>query len=205
MGVCPPYKTWTVQMTPTATEFAQTKAKRPWFRFRWRTVFVYTLLFVACGIGLAVWSLGLPVSWTADYDRERYHQIRRAIGADPEHLLRTPFDDFSRKLRLEDVPWDDAAWKHEPGMFRIYHFRGFALYVTLHRLPAGITPVGPTPWTLWSDELEGHGVLWLAHQIPVVRIDGVSDAKERMERYWKDVDEEFKRVNVEMRKSRSAP
>jgi hypothetical protein len=168
-------------------------------------VFVFTLLFVACGIGLALWSLGLlglPAEWTADYDGERYTEIRRAIDADPQHLLGKPFDEISRKLRLEDVPRDDAAVQQEPGMFRIYHFRGFALYVTLERLPAGITPGRRTPWTSTGEELERHGVLWLAHQYPFVRVDGISDGKERMRRFWKAVEEECARINADMERQR---
>jgi hypothetical protein len=186
-------------MTPSAPECAQTTKSR-WFPFNRRNVFVFTLLFVACGIGLALWSLGLPVSWTADYDGKRYTQICSAIDADPKHLLGKSFDEISRKLGLEDVPWDDAAVQQEPGMFRIYHFRGFALYVTLERLPAGITPDSRTPWTSTGKELERHGVLWLAHQYPCVKIDGISDGKERMKRYWKAIDEVCERINAEMRK-----
>jgi hypothetical protein len=186
-------------MTPTTSECAQTTKSR-WVRFSRRNVFVFAVLFVACVFGLAFWSLGLPVSWTADYDGKRYTQIRRAIDADPQHLLAKSFDEISRKLRLEDVPWDDAAVQQEPGMFRIYHFRGFALHVTLERLPPGMTPDSRTPWTSTGKELERHGVLWLAHQYPCITIDGISDGKERMKRYWKAIDEECERINAEMRK-----
>jgi hypothetical protein len=186
-------------MTPSAPECAQTTKSR-FFRFGWRNVLVLTVLFVACGFGLALWSLGFPVSWTADYDGKRYTQIRRAIDADPQHLLGKSFDEISRKLRLEDVPWDDAAVQQEPGMYRIYHFRGFALHVTLECLPAGITPNSRAPWTSTGEELERHGVLWLAHQYPCITIDGISDGKERMKRYWKAIDEACERINAEMRK-----
>jgi hypothetical protein len=140
------------------------------------------------------------VSWTADYDGKRYTQIRRAIDADPKHLLGKSLDEISRKLRLEDVPWDDAACQQEPGMYRIYHFRGFALHVTLERLPAGMTPDSRTPWTSTGNELERHGVFWLAHQYPCLKIDGISDGKERMKRYWKAIAEECERINAEMQK-----
>jgi hypothetical protein len=45
-------------------------------------------------------------------------------------------------------------------------------------------------------------VLWLAHQYPFVRIDGVSDRKERMRRFWKVVEEECERINAEMERER---
>ena len=191
-----------VQMTPTDLQPAQPKAERRWSPVGWRKLFVFTVLFVACGIGLALWSLGLPLSWTADYDRERHAEIRGAIDADPQHLLGKPFDEVSRKLRLEDVPWDDIALQREPGMVRLYHFRGFSLDVTLERLPAGITPDRKTPWTATGEDLDRHGVLWLAHQYPSVRVDGVGDRKERMRRFWKVVEEECERINAEMERER---
>ena len=189
-------------MTSTDLQLAQPKAERRWSPFSWRKLFVFMVLSVACGIGLALWSPGLPLSWTADYDRERYTEIRRAIDADPQHLLGKPFDEISRKLRLEDIPWDDIAIQQEPGMVRRYHFRGFALDVTLERLPAGITPDRKMSWTATGEELDRHGMLWLAHQYPCVRIDGVSDRKERMRRFWKEVEEACEDINAEMERER---
>jgi hypothetical protein len=74
-------------MTTTDLQLAQPKAEPRWTPFSGWRLFVFTLLFVACGIGLALWTLGLPLSWTADYDRGRYREIRRMIDADPQHLL----------------------------------------------------------------------------------------------------------------------
>jgi hypothetical protein len=171
---------------------------------------VLTSLFVACGIGLAVWIVGLPLSWTADYDRVRYAEIRRAIDADPQHLLGQPFDEVSRRLRLEDVPWADIAIQQASDMVRLYHFRCFSLEVTLECLPAGIPPGRRGPWAPTDEELRRPGVLWLAHQYPSLRIDGVGDRKERMRRFWKHVEEECERINAEMQRkwrtnSRSLP
>ena len=185
-------------MIATEPQPAEPKARRWGFRFSGWKLLVLTLLFVVSGIGLALWSLGLPLSWTAGYDRERYAQIRRAIEADPKHLLGKSFDEVTKELRLEDVPWDDAAFQQPPGMFRIYHFRGFALYVTLELLPPGIMPNSNTSWTGTGDELDRRGVLWLAHQDPSVQVDGIPDRKGRMERYWKAVDDACKRINAEM-------
>jgi hypothetical protein len=163
---------------------------------------ILTSLVLACGVGLAVWIVGMPRSWTVDYDRARYYEIRRAIDADPRHLLGRPFDEASRRLRLEDVPWDDIAFQSEPGSVRLYHFRGFSLVVTLRSLPAGIPPDRQGPWAPTDEELSRPRVLWLAHQYPVLQIDGVGDRKERMRRLWKLVEEECERINAEMQRKR---
>jgi hypothetical protein len=146
------------QMITTELECAQPKAKRRWFRLSWRKWLGCTLLLVVAAICLAVWSIGLPLSWTADYDRESYIRINGAIFADPKHLLDRRFDDVSREVKLDGVPWDDAAFQQPSGMFRIYHFRGFALYVTLKPLPAGITHHRVTPWNVTTEELNRDGV-----------------------------------------------
>jgi hypothetical protein len=162
------------------------------------------LLFVLLGICFAFWCLGLPPSWTADYDKDRYTQIRKAIEADQQHLLGKSLDDVSKELSLEDVPWDDDdSFQRAAGTYRIYHFRGFALYVTLELLPAGITPRSIERGSYTEAELQRHGVLWLAHQYPFVRIDGIRDGKERMKRIRKAVDEECERINAEMKKKRT--
>ncbi len=189
-------------MISTDLQLAQPKAGRRWPRLGCCRLSVLTLLVIACGIGLALWSLGLPLSWTADYDRGRYAEIRWTINTDPQHLLAKPFEEVSRRLRLEDVPWDDISLQELPGTVRLYHFRGFALEVTLRRLPAGITPDSTARWTASVEELDRHGVLWLAHQYPVVRIDGVGDRNERMRRFWKEVEEQCERINAEMQRRR---
>jgi hypothetical protein len=185
-------------MTATEPQPAEPKAKRRWFRFSRRKLLVLTLLFVVSGLWLALRSFGLPLSWTADYDKESYTQIRRAIDADQRHLLGKSLDEVTKEFSLEDVPWDDGSFQQPPGMYRIYHFRGFAFYVTLELLPAGITPNSDKPWSSTGEELQRHGVLWLADQSPFVLIDGISDRKERMKRYWKAIDEECERINAEM-------
>ena len=164
-------------MTSIAPEFAPTQAKCRSRRFgRWILI-VVGLLLVACEIGLEMWRQGFPLSWTADYDRVRYDEIRWAIDADARHLLGTSFDEFSRQMRLEAVPWDDAAIQQEPGMFRVYHFRGFALYVTLSRQPPGITPESRVSGRASGEKLDRHGKLWFAHRYPCVMIDSVSAGK----------------------------
>jgi hypothetical protein len=160
---------------------------------------VLSLLFAVSGIWLALRNLSLPLSWTADYDKERYNQIRRVIEADPQHLLGKSLEEVTKKLRLEDVPWDDFGIQQLLSTTRIYHFRGFALYVHLQLRPPG-TPKSNKRWE-WAD-FQSHGVLWLANWKPFVRIDGISDAKERMKQFWKAADEECERVNAEMKQGR---
>jgi len=70
-------------------------------------------------------------------------------------------------------------------------------------LPQGITPESHEQWTASGEELEYHGVLWLAHQYPCVHVDGISDGKERMRLFWKACEEECARINAEMQKRRS--
>jgi len=168
------------------------------FRFTRSKLLVLTLLFAASGIGLAVWNRGLPPSWTADYDKERYTQIRSAIAADKEHLLGKSFEEVSKQLDLEDVPWDDGSVQNA-GQYRIYHFRGFAFYVNVDlQLPTD-SPVRNRQYT--GEELQRYGVLQLSHQHPVVRIDGLNDRQERMKRFWKAVDESCERINAKAEKA----
>jgi len=179
---------------------AEPKANHRWFRFSRPQLLVLCVLFLVSGIWIAVWKLEFPLSWTADYDKERYTQIRRVISDDQTHLLGKSLDEVSKAISLENVSWDDAAFQQPSGMYRIYHFRGFAFHVTLEILPVGITPDSNTRWSSTEQELQRHGKLWLAHQYPFVRIDGISDGKERMKRYWKAIDEECERINARMKR-----
>ena len=104
----------------------------------------FLLLGIAClaivsGVVLYVWATGLPLSWTADYDRATYARIMSAIAADPQHLGGRRLYDVARELGLEDAPWDDGNVQNLPGSYRVYHFRGFALYVTLDYMRQGLT------------------------------------------------------------------
>lgn len=181
---------------------AEPKANRRLFRFSRPKLLVLTLLFVVSGIWIAVWNLQLPVSWTADYDKERYTQIRRVIADDQQHLLGKSLDEVSKAISLENVSWDDGGFQQPSGMYRIYHFRGFAFYVTLEALPVGIKPDSNTPWSSTEEELQRHGKLWLADQYPFVQIDGINDGKERMKRHWKAIDEECEQINAKMKRER---
>jgi hypothetical protein len=182
----------------------QSNAPQPksrWSRFTWLKLLVFTLLLAASGIGFVVRSVGLPVYSTADYDRERYRQIYFSIAADPKHFRGTYFDDVIKALRLDDVPWDDIAFQRPPGMVRIYHFRGFALYISLEDLPPGITPAknyrSVTPNGEYPPII---GVLRLRNQ-PGVEIDGL-DRQERMKRFWAEINEQAEQVNAELKGQR---
>ena len=63
------------------------KAKRWWFPSSWPRFLILMLLLVGSGIYLEAWIVPLPPSWMADYDKESYMQIRKAIAADKRHLL----------------------------------------------------------------------------------------------------------------------
>jgi len=173
--------------------------KNRWFRFTRPKLLVLTLLLAASGMGLAVWDRGLPTSWTADYDREGYTQVRGAIAADLKHLLGKSFDEVTKALNLKDVPWDDGSVQ-QAGQYRIYHFRGFAFYVNIDRELPEDSPLRKVLHT--GEELQRYGVVRLAHQNPYVRIDGLNDRQERMKRYWKAVDESCERINAEMERQR---
>lgn len=181
------------------------RPKRRWFRFNWLKLLVLSLLLAASAyIGLAVWSrlFGFPPTWTTlDYDKQRYQQIRNAIASDPKHLLGKPFDEISKALSLEDVPWDDATFQ-EGWQHRMYHFRGFAFCIDIDRVLPADSPLRSGTYT--EADLQKYGVVQLVHQYPALRIDGLNDRKERMRRFWKAIDEECDRINAEMdRKRRS--
>jgi hypothetical protein len=174
---------------------AELKAKNRSFRLSRRKLFVLTLLSVVSGIALIAWSTGLPLSWTADYDKERYNHIRRAIEADPQHLLGKSLDEVTKRLGLEGVPWDSGEDFQGPrGEFRIYHLRGFALYVTVAPLPNVDWSPSFDVWSSTKVQLDG--------QRPYLRIDGISDPKQRMNGYWGAIDEMCKRLNAQMEQER---
>lgn len=185
---------------PNVGDASQPKSGR--FRFTWPKLLVLTLLFAASGfIWFAVWAVlfGLPPTWTnIDYDKERYRQIRNAIAADPKHLLGKYLDEVTKSLSLEDVPWDDAsAGVQHMGQFRIYHFRGFALYVTVDLPPPRDLPVSKKRRYAEEDLPRPR----LTYSPPRVRIDGLNDRQERMKRFWKALDEECERINSEAEKA----
>jgi hypothetical protein len=191
-------------MTAIDSQTAEPNVKRRRFRVGRRTLQVLGVL----ALGMASWIVrvhwkhGGFLTWTAEYDRASYSRIRRAIEADPRQEGGRPFDEVSRELSLDDVPWDDASIQSEPGMYRMYHFPGFALYIMLRRLPAEITLATSMPWRASPDTPTR---LWLLHDYSFVRVDGLNQ-QERMRRYWKEVEDECERINAEMeQKQRTNP
>ena len=189
-------------MVATVSRPAETRARSRWLRFNRRRLIVIAFLFVVAGVSLALSTSALPLSWTADYDRGRYDRILTAIAADPTHLRGKPFDPVSKELGLDEVPWDDGvAFQVPDGMYRIYHFRGFALHVTMQLLPAGATPDRPERPNSAGEEPRSHGTLWI-HDSPMIRIDGIGDRGERMKRHFKELDEMCAHINAEMDRRR---
>jgi hypothetical protein len=183
-------------MASTDDEVPRSCPKRRWFRFRWYHVCIGLLLFVVSGFGCALLILGNPRFWTFDYDRTRYNQIRRAIDADSNHLRGRPLDEIVKTLGLENVPWDDGNVQNEPGSYRIYHFRGFSLNVTLEQWPEGVRPHSVVGRSFTSEELQRPTVLWLGSYDPFILVDGIPDREERMRRFWKAVDDEIRWINI---------
>ena len=144
----------------------------------------------------------VPPSWTADCDRERYAEISLAIKSDENHLVGKSLDDVIGQLRLENVPWDIGFTMKVDGEYRIYHFRGFALYIDARLFPPGITPNSGQRWTCSAEELHRDGVLWLDHLYPSVQVDGITDPNERMRQHWEAIDEQYERLNAEMERKR---
>ena len=150
------------------------------------------------GFAVSVWAVGDPLFWTADYDKERYTQIRWAIAVDPKHLVGKHLDEVTKALGLEDVPWDDASdGVQHPGQFRIYHFRGFALYLTVDVPPPGDLAVSKRERYTGEELRRPRLTYWTQ-----VRIDGLNDRQERMKRFWKALDEECERINSEAEKAK---
>lgn len=144
----------------------------------------------------------LPSTWRVDFDWNRYVEIHDAIKADKSHLLGKSFAEVSQRFGLESVPWDDASFQHGPtDSYRIYHFRGFAFYVTVDLELPDDSPLR-TGRGYSGEGLRRYGVLRLAHQYPFVRADGINDPKERMKHYWDAIDEECARINAETERGR---
>jgi hypothetical protein len=188
-------------MTTTSSQSAEIKAaNNRWSRLIKRTLLVLlglaVLLFVAHELCRFAWFQEYRQAWGKDYDRERYTQIRKAIDADPQHLEGKSLDEVTEEFGLGCVPWDNVTLQ-DPGEARIYHFRGFTLHVTLAFLPPEI--LSQIPELSRATDPNRHGVLctWA-----YVRIDGISDPKERMLKWREEVDEECRRINEEMRNRR---
>jgi hypothetical protein len=172
------------------------------FQRRWPLLLGIACLLILAGIALELWASWFPPSWTADYDRPAYARFRDAIGIDRTLLLNTPFDRFSREVGLDEALWDDGlAFQLPGGMYRIYHFRGFALHVLLRELPAGDTPNRVAHPSNTEVDRRCPGVLWF-YDTPQIRIDGISGRAERMKQHLQELEAECARINAEMDRMR---
>jgi hypothetical protein len=196
-------------MRATDLRPAEPKAERRWLKWNRHKLFVLLSLLVVSGVWFACWTGEvsiLPLSWTADYDKDRYIQICTTIETDEHHLLGKSLVEVSKELGLDDVSWSDGyghfVWSDKGGIpsreLRVYHFRGFALYVTLELLPLGFKPGRRVDF---SDAMEIHrhgGVLWLGYKNPRLEIDGIGDPTERWRRLL-DAENARERSKIENR------
>ena len=112
--------------SPGTAAFGSSPGAWPSQGSRWELLGIVALLATAYSmLCLYLFLPNPPTSWTADYDEQRYTEIRAAIAADPTHFVGKSLDEVTKALKLADVPWDDSTVK-QPLMSRLYHFRGFA-------------------------------------------------------------------------------
>lgn len=170
---------------------------------RRRVLFGIACLSIVSGVALSIWVFGIPLSWTADYDRASYARIKHAIAADPQHFCGKRLYDVLRELGLENAHWDDGNVQNLPGSSRLYHFRGFALYVSLDYMAEGVTEDMLLERGSPSEQLRGRDLLRIdPHIRPFVLIDGISNRQERMRRFWAEVDAEIRKINEQMKLQR---
>ena len=135
-----------------------------------------------------------------DYDKTRYDQMETLINSSTNHLLGKSLDEVSDLLSLKGAPWDAAYTSYPSGEARIYHFRGYYLYLHLEILPKGTSPTNHLGVSFTAEELQKSGVRWLAAFYPFVDVDGLTNRAERMTNYWEAVDVGFRKRYEEMEK-----
>ena len=144
---------------------------------------------------------GLCVAYgEPQYDKVRHDQIETCINSRTNHLLGASLDEVSNLLSLRQVPWDAGYTSYPLGEARIYHFRGFYLYVHLEILPQGTSPTNRNSFSFTEPELRKNGVRWIAAFRPFVRIDGITNPAVRMTNYWSEIHSGFRKRNEEMKK-----
>ena len=176
---------------------------QPSKRLRRSVVLGISILSVVSAVAFSIHAIGPATwAWLAGYDHTSYARITQAIAIDPQHLCGRQLYDVSRELGLEDVPWDDGNVQNEPGSFRIYHFRGFAVYVTLDYTRSGVTRNILLERGSTEEKVLGRDLLRIHPTIaPFARIDGICGREERMRQYWARVDEDITQTNDEQMKS----
>lgn len=150
---------------------------------------------VVARVILVIWP---PLTWVFDYDREAHDRIVAAIASDPQKLCGQRLYDVTRKLGLENVPWDDGNVQNVAGSYRIYHFRGFSLRLSLDYWGQGITEEILMARGKSAEQSPARDLLRLSSFYPFVWVDGIRTREERMRQYWAMVDEEIRRINEEM-------
>lgn len=166
----------------------------------------FVLLGIAClsvVFATAVFSYPIEVrrAWSLgqQYDKATYAQIREAIAADTTHLAGKRLYDFIRELNLEAIPWDDANVQNFTGSLRMYHFRGFRLYVHVAvpdeyvRDEERILLEKGSP----EEKRQARDLIRISRQ-PSLLIDGINGRDERLRRFWAEVNEEIRRINEKM-------
>ncbi len=187
-------------MSVPPSAVAQSKGAGQCF-LRWRHVLLGIIcLSVVFALALYIWIRSLPPFWWLDHDKAMYARISKAIAADPSHLSGKRLYDFIRELDLEDIPWDDANVQNQAGSLRIYHFRGFNLYVNLSVPFEHWQHRGPESILLEQGSLEEKRQArdWLRiGSRPFAHIDGINSREEPMRKYWAEVNESLRRKNEE--------
>ncbi len=156
------------------------------------------LLFVL----FVLWARGLPRSWVFDYDHAAYADIAKKFTANPQRLAGRRFDDVSRELGLEDIPWDDINFQ-APGPCLMYHFRGFALILRLEysheRVPSETLNKRVSPDKIADERLPYRELLRIdSRSPPYIKIDGIATREERMRQHNALLEAQIEEINKQM-------
>jgi hypothetical protein len=149
------------------------------------TILGVTFVFSGCGV--------------PDYDKVRYEKMERIIVQSTNMLAGLSLSQASKLLSLEDARWDEGYSNAPLGQKRIYHFRGFCLWLELEVRPPGITPGSTQSFSYMERDLRSNGVWWVAHFWPHLQIDRLSDSRTRMSNYWDNVNASFRVRGAEER------
>jgi len=127
------------------------------------------------------------------YDKGRYESMQHVIETGQSNMLGMPFTNAARLLSLEGVAWDRGYDNYPLGEWRLYHFRGFYLGIHLEVRPPGITPASTQQFSFQDAYLRQTGVWWVGQWRPYLKIDNLTDPKQRMSNHWAEVEQGLKR------------
>ena len=135
------------------------------------------------------------------YDQARFDEITNTLKwiienkKDKDSDIFAPFDRVSNLLSLENVPWDDISDKNSRNsQLRMYHFRGFCLFLYLERRISGRNPE-----QFSAEDLRKKGISYVC-DLPSVQIDGLNDPQERLRRHQKEIAESVRSDFEELQK-----